>query len=113
MVGERAKESEHDELLHERPGHYDWSKTAQTGKGEELEGFVHRILGPDGNEWRWLARSVFGYVADGRTPDAAVENLRDGMEALAAAAGLPYPEWHRLQKTDGSRFVRASELVPA
>jgi hypothetical protein len=60
-----------------------------------------------------MARSIYGYVADGRTPDAAVENLRAGMEALAAAAGLPYREWHQLQKTDGSRLVRASELVPA
>lgn len=72
-----------------------------------------RILGPDGKEWRWLARSIYGHVAHGRTPDAAVENLRAGMEALAAALGLSYAEWRRLQKPDGSRFVRASELVPA
>lgn len=91
---------------------HDWSKVAKE-KSEAFEGFVHRILGPDGKEWRWLARSIYGHVADGRTPDAAVGNLRAGMEALAAALGLSYAEWRRLQKPDGSRFVRTSELVPS
>ncbi len=113
MASDRPKASEQEVSLHEGRGYYEWSKVTKDEKREEFAGFVHRILGPDGNEWRWLARSIYGYVADGRTPDAAVENLRSGMEALAAATGLPYAEWHRLQKADGSRFVRASELVPA
>lgn len=113
MVGNRGKTNEHGESLHEGRASYDWSKSTKVEGPEEFEGFVHRILGPDGNEWRWMARSVYGYVAHGRTPDAAVANLRAGMEALADALGLSYAEWHRLQKTDGSRLVRASELVPA
>jgi hypothetical protein len=52
-------------------------------------------------------------VADGRTPDAAIANLRAGMEALAEAVGLSYADWRRLQKPDGSRFVTTSELVPS
>jgi hypothetical protein len=113
MASDRAKASEQEVSLHEGRGYYDSSKITKDEKREEFAGFVHRILGPDGNEWRWLAYSIYGHAAHGRTPDAAVENLRTGMEALAAALGLSYAEWHRLQKPDGSRFVRASELVPA
>jgi hypothetical protein len=106
MSGNRRESSEPS--LQERGGYYGWPAHA---RDEEFEGFVHRILGPDGHEWRWLARSIHGHAADGRTPEAAVENLRAGMEAMAGATGLPYAEWRRQQKADGSRFIRASELV--
>ena len=107
-----AKQNKQDATVQDGRGSHDWSSTSKE-RSEAIEGFVHRILGPDGKEWRWLARSIYGHVADGRTPDAAVANLRAGMEALAEALGLSYEEWRRLQKPDGSRFVRTSDLVPS
>ena len=82
----------------------------QEGK---LEAFVYRVPGPDGKEHRWIARSVHGQVAHGKTPESAVQNLNTGMEALAAATGVSLDEWKRSQTTDSSRFVRAGELVQA
>ena len=82
----------------------------QQGK---LEAFVYRVLGPDGKEHRWIARSVHGPVAHGKTPARAVENLNAGMEALAEAAGVSLDDWKRRQATDRAHFVRAGELVQA
>jgi hypothetical protein len=81
-------------------------------KKDELEGFVYRVPGPDGVEHRWIARSVHGHVAHGKTPSDAARNLFLGMQALADAAGQPFPQWRRSQTRD-ARFLRAGELVQA
>ena len=82
-------------------------------KERKLDGFVYRVPDPDGTGTRWIARSALGHVAHGRTPEAAAQRLRLGLEALAAADGQSLEEWRRHQKTDGSRFLRAGELVQA
>ena len=79
---------------------------------KELAGLVYRVLGPDGR-YRWIARSIYGHVAHGRTPDSAVQNLRAGLKALAQASGRTVNDWQRTQGADSSRFLRASELVQA
>jgi hypothetical protein len=58
---------------------------------EILDGFVYRVPGPAGSDSRWIARSVHGHVAYGRTPESAAENLAAGLTALAQAAGQPLP----------------------
>ena len=57
----------------------------------KLEANVYRVLGPDGKEYRWIARSVHGGVAHGKTPWSAVETLYVAMEALAAAKRASSP----------------------
>ena len=81
-------------------------------KEQELDGFVYRVPGPDESGYRWIARSVHGHVAHGKTPKAAAENLRLGMAALAEASGKSLSEWRRSQAKD-CRFLRAGELVQA
>ena len=80
-------------------------------KRERKLGLVYRVLGPDGREYRWIARSIHGDVAHGKTPDLAVQNLRAGLEALAQASGRTVADWQRTRGADSSRFLRASELV--
>lgn len=82
---------------------------------KKLEGFVYRVPGPVGlkPEYRWIARSVHGQVAHGDTPEEAARNLEACMEALADVAGQPLVKWLVAQPTEGSRFVRAGELVQA
>ena len=83
-------------------------------EGEDrLEGFVYRVPGPGGNGHRWIARSVHGHVAHGRTPESAVRSLGAGLRGLAQAAGQPFMQWYQAQSTDGARFLRAGELVQA
>ena len=77
-----------------------------------VDGFVYRIPGPNGNDYRWLARSVHGQVAHGTTPEEAVESLLFSMQALAEASGRSFEEWQRSQKSD-SCFIRRGELVSA
>jgi hypothetical protein len=69
MTVKRTKATEPDAAVQEGRGYHGWSKAAKR-PGEEFEGFVHRILGPDGKEWRRLARSIYGHVAHGRTPES-------------------------------------------
>ena len=85
----------------------------QRSDASEFEGFVYRVLGPDGKSYRWIARTVRGQVAHGKTEEAAVQNLRDGLRALTEVKGKPYSEWKGTLPPDGSRFLRASELVQA
>lgn len=80
---------------------------------KKLEGFVYPVLGPGGEGEMWLARSVTGRVAHGRTPEGAVERLRASMEALAAVEGKNLTEWRRSQAPGRSRFLRMSELLQA
>jgi hypothetical protein len=83
------------------------------GRRKKHDGFVYRVPGPGGQGYRWIARSIHGHVAHGRTPESAVERLGVGMNALARAAGVSFEEWRRSQRTDSSRFLRAGELVQA
>ena len=83
-----AKQNKQDATVQEGRGYYDWSSKE---RGEELEGFVHRILGPDGKEWRWLARSIYGHVADGRTPDAARMAWARALRRIGGSLGEPTP----------------------
>lgn len=80
---------------------------------EAPEGFVYRVPNPDGTDYRWIARSVHGQVAHGKTAESAAHNLEVGMEALARASGQTLEEWHRAQSSDGARFLRSGELVQA
>lgn len=81
--------------------------------GTKLQGFVYRVAGPDGDGFRWIARSVHGHVAHGRTPESAARSLEAGMRALARASGLSLSQWRLAQGTDGARFLKAGELVQA
>lgn len=76
-------------------------------------GLVYRVPGPSGSGYRWIARSVHGHVAHGRTPEGAVRSLGAGMKALAEAAGQPLDEWYGTQTTEGARFLKTGELVQA
>ena len=76
-----------------------------------LEGFVYRVPGPEGSEHRWIARSVHGHVAHGRTAESAAQNLEAGVEALAKASGQTLADWQLTQSRDGVRFLRSGELV--
>ncbi len=80
---------------------------------QSLEGFVYRVPGPDGDDYRWIARSAQGHVAHGRTPEMAARNLEAGIEALASEAGQTVAEWLQAQSSDGTRFLRSGELVQA
>ena len=89
------------------------ARPSSLGGEERLEGFVYRVPGPGGTGYRWIARSVHGHVAHGRTPEGAVRSLGTGLRALAQAAGQPFAQWYRTQTTNGARFLRAGELVQA
>ena len=80
---------------------------------KKLEGFVYRVPGPEGEGDRWIARSVHGHVAHGRTPESAALGLDAGCSALAHASGQTFAQWQLAQNTDGARFLRAGELVLA
>ena len=80
---------------------------------EELEAFVYRVPGPGGEGWMWIAQSVTGHVAHGRTPEGAAERLHAGLEALATASGETLESWRGSQPTDRAYFVRRSELLQA
>ncbi len=80
---------------------------------KKLDGFVYRVPGPEGKEDRWIARSVHGHVAHGRSPESAARNLEAGLRALAEASGQTFAEWQFAQNTDGARFLQAGELVQA
>jgi len=64
------------------------SRAKQSGR--PLEGFVYRVPGPGGDDFRWIARSVHGHVAQGKTPEGAARNLEAGMKALARAAAMTF-----------------------
>jgi hypothetical protein len=78
-----------------------------------LEGFVYPVLGPGGEGEMWIARSVTGRVAHGRTPEGAIERLRASMAALAKVEGVSLEDWLRMQSPTRSRFLRTSELLQA
>ena len=82
-------------------------------EAEALAGFVYRVPGPAGDDHRWIARSVHGHVAHGRTPEVAVRSLGAGLHELARAAGQPFTQWYQSQTTDGAQFLKAGELVQA
>ena len=67
-------------------------------KRESLEGFVYRVPGPDGSDYRWIARSVHGHVAHGTTAESAAESLEAGMAELARASGQTLAEWSRSRR---------------
>ena len=67
-------------------------------RGRELEGFAYAVPGPGGEGEMWIARSVTGQIAHGRTPEGAVERLRACLEALALAEGLTPQKWRRAQR---------------
>ena len=81
------------------------------GERKKLEGFVYPVLGPGGEGEMWIARSVTGRVAHGRTPEGAVERLRSSMEALAHVEGKSLRDWRESQGPARSRFLRMSELL--
>lgn len=80
-------------------------------RSEKLAGFLYRIPGPGGNDRRWIARSVHGHVAHGKTPEAAARNLAAGLAALAKASGQTLTRWWSEQRSDSIRVLRAGELV--
>jgi hypothetical protein len=80
---------------------------------KELEGFVYPVPGPGGEGESWLARSVTGRVAHGRTPEGAIERLRASMAALALVEGKSLKDWREAQTPNRSRFLRMSELLQA
>ena len=80
---------------------------------EEPEAFVYRVPGPSGEGWMWIAHSLTGHVAHGRTPEGAVELLHAGLEALATASGETLESWRGSQPADCAYFVRRGELLQA
>ena len=85
----------------------------QQSNSNAPEGFVYRVLGPDGSSYRWIARTVHGHVAHGKTEEAAIANLKDGLKALAETIGEPYAAWKDATPGDRCRVLTASELVQA
>ena len=80
---------------------------------ESLERVVYKVPGPHGTDTRWIARSVYGQVAHGRTAESAAESLEAGMDALARASGLTTAEWQQAQSRDCARFLKSGERVQA
>jgi hypothetical protein len=81
---------------------------------QELEGFVYRVAGPGGEGEMWIARTVTGQVAHGRTRDGAVERLRACVEALALSAGKSPGSWRDAQRvSDSVQLLRRRELLQA
>ena len=80
----------------------------------EPEGLVYRVPGPGGQGDMWIARTVTGQVAHGRTRDGAVERLRACVEALAFAEGMSPRRWRRAQRSTNSiHLLRRRELLQA
>jgi hypothetical protein len=80
---------------------------------DEPAAFVYRVPGPGGEGEMWLAQSLGGHVAHGRTPASAVAGLKSGLEALAASEGLPLADWLARQEVVHARVVGMSELLQA
>ncbi len=80
---------------------------------DEPAAFVYRVPGPGGEGRMWMAHSLAGHVAHGRTAAGAVERLKAGMEALAASEGLAFEDWFHRQETAHARFVGMRELLQA
>ncbi|MFI5403311.1 MAG: hypothetical protein ACHQ1G_10265 [Planctomycetota bacterium] len=80
---------------------------------DEPAGFIYRVPGPGGQGEMWLAESLNGHIAHGRTPTGAVEGLRAGMEALAVSEGLSFTDWLARQKVVHARVVGLRELLQA
>lgn len=80
---------------------------------DEPAAFVYRVPGPGGEGQMWMAHSLAGHIAHGRTAAGAVERLKAGMEALAASEGLAFEDWFRRQETAHARFVGMRELLQA
>ncbi len=77
------------------------------------EAFVYRVPGPGGDGWMWIAHSVTGHAAHGRTPEGAAERLHAGLEALATVSGDTVESWRRSQPADRAYFVSRGELLQA
>jgi hypothetical protein len=86
------------------------SAPAKDGEGE-IRGLVYRVPGPEDGQSIWIARSVTGQVAHGRTPEAAVERLRSGIQALMRATGDSPSHWREMHAQEHTRPVREGELL--
>ena len=75
--------------------------------------FVYRMPGPGVEGPMWIAHSLAGHVAHGRTAAGAVERLKAGMEALAASEGLAFEDWFHRQEAAHARVVGMRELLQA
>ena len=83
-------------------------------QGKRTEACVYRVPGPGDEGEMWIARTVTGQVAHGRTPEGAIERLRACVEALAAAEGTTVQRWCRTHRNASAvRFVRRRELLQA
>jgi len=80
---------------------------------DEPAGLVYRVPAPGGQGEMWLAESLNGHVAHGRTAAGAVERLKAGMEALAASEGLALSDWLSRQEAVHARVVGMRELLQA
>ena len=80
---------------------------------DEPAAFVYRIPGPGGQGEMWLAESLNGHIAHGRTVAGAIEGLKAGMEALATSEGLTFAEWFARQEVVHARVVGMRELLQA